>query len=67
MSSGVTTLLCVVAFVVVVLVVYTRLGDRREVLAVNRTVLAGEQLSDADLRGVSISSLTSWSSPRCSW
>ena len=48
--------LLVAACVVAVLVVYTRLGDRREVLAVNRTVLAGEQLSDADLRVVSISS-----------
>ena len=49
-------LLLVAGCVVVVLVVYSRIGDRREVLAVNRTVLAGEQLSDADLRVVSISS-----------
>lgn len=49
-------LLIVAACVVVVLVIYTRLGDRRDVLTVNRTVLAGEQLSDSDLRVISISS-----------
>lgn len=48
--------LLVAACVVVVLVIFTRIGDRRAVLTVNRTVLAGEQLSDADLRVISISS-----------
>ena len=37
--------LLVVASVVVALTIYTRIGDRHEVLAVTRTVLAGEQLS----------------------
>src|SRR3954471_19616252 len=48
-------LLLVAVCVVAVLVIYTRVGDRHDVLAVGRTVLAGEQLSDADLRVVSIS------------
>lgn len=48
--------LLVVGAVVAALTIYTRIGDRREVLAVTRTVLAGEQLSDADLKVVSISS-----------
>lgn len=49
-------LLLVLAAVVAALAIYTRIGDRHEVLAVTRTVLAGEQLTDADLRVVSISS-----------
>src|SRR4051794_2949918 len=49
-------LLVVLAAVVAALAIYTRIGDRHEVLAVTRTVLAGEQLTDADLRVVSISS-----------
>jgi hypothetical protein len=48
-------LLLVAVCVVAVLVIYTRVGDRHDVLAVSRTVLAGEQLTDADLRVVSIS------------
>jgi SAF domain len=48
--------LLVVASVVVALTIYARVGDRHEVLAVTRTVLAGEQLSASDLRVVSISS-----------
>src|SRR5215213_7773037 len=48
-------LFLVAVCVVAVLVIYTRIGDRQEVLAVNRTVLAGEQLTAADLRVVSIS------------
>lgn len=48
--------LLIVVAVVVALTIYTRIGDRHEVLAVTRTVLAGEQLSAADLRVVSISS-----------
>jgi hypothetical protein len=48
--------LLVVASVAVALTVYSRVGDRREVLAVTRTVLAGEQLSDTDFKVVSISS-----------
>src|SRR3954452_11065834 len=49
-------LLLVLVAVVAVLAIYTRIGDRQEVLAVTRTVLAGEQLTDADLRVVAISS-----------
>jgi hypothetical protein len=48
--------LLVVASVVALVTLYTRIGDRREVLAVTRTVLAGEQITDADLKAVSISS-----------
>jgi len=48
--------LLVVASVAVALTIFSRVGDRREVLAVTRTVLAGEQLRDADLKVVSISS-----------
>src|ERR1700750_3026856 len=48
--------LLVVASVVVALTIYARIGDRHEVLALTHTVLAGEQLSSADLRVVSISS-----------
>src|SRR3954471_5229383 len=48
-------LLLVAVCVVAVLVIYTRIGDRHDVLAVSRTVLAGEQLTDGDLRVVSIS------------
>jgi SAF domain len=55
-------LLLVAVCVVAVLVIYTRIGDRSEVLAVNRTVLAGEQLADADLRVVSISADESFAS-----
>jgi hypothetical protein len=46
----------VVASVVAAVTLYSRLGDRTEVLAVNRTVLAGEQITGADLEIVSISS-----------
>ena len=48
--------LVVVAAVVAALALYSRIGDRREVLMVTRTVLAGEQLSDSDLRVVSVGS-----------
>lgn len=48
--------LIVVASVVAALAVYTRVGNRAEVLAVNRLILAGEQITDADLHVVSISS-----------
>lgn len=46
----------VVAAVVAALALYTSLGDKTEVLAVTRNVLAGEQITSADLRVVSISS-----------
>ncbi len=46
----------VVASVVAAITLYSRLGDRTDVLAVNRTVLAGEQITGADLEIVSISS-----------
>lgn len=48
--------LLVVASVVAALAIYARVGNRSEVLAVNRDVLAGEQITDADLQVVSISS-----------
>ena len=48
--------LVVVASVVAALALYARIGDRTEVLAVARDVLAGEQITDADLEVVSISS-----------
>src|SRR5829696_3145529 len=54
--------LLVVASVAIALTVYSRIGDRQEVLAVTRTVLAGEQLTDADLQEVSISSDGSFAS-----
>ena len=46
----------VIASVVAAIALYSRIGDRTDVLAVNRTVLAGEQLTAADLEVVSISS-----------
>jgi hypothetical protein len=55
-------LLLVVAAVVAALTLYTRIGDRHQVLAVNRTVLAGEQLVDSDFRVVSISADDSFAS-----
>ncbi len=48
--------LIVVASVVAALAIYTRIGNRTEVLAVSRDVLAGEQIDDADLEVVSMSS-----------
>jgi hypothetical protein len=48
--------LVVVASVVAALALYARIGDRTEVLAVARDVLAGEQISDADIEVVSMSS-----------
>jgi SAF domain len=48
--------LVVVASVVAAIALYTRIGDRTEVLAVARDVLAGEQITDADIEVVSISS-----------
>jgi hypothetical protein len=48
--------LVVLAGVVAALAVYTRVGDRSEVLMLSRTVLAGEELSAGDLRVVSIAS-----------
>src|SRR3954464_6828144 len=55
-------LLLVAVCVVAVLVIYTRVGNRTDVLALNRTVLAGEQLGDTDLRVVSISADESFAS-----
>jgi hypothetical protein len=48
--------LIVVASVVVAIAIYTRVGDRTEYLELTRSVLAGEQITDADLRVVSLSS-----------
>jgi hypothetical protein len=52
----VMALLLVVSSVAVALAVYTRVGDRRQVLVSARTVLAGEEVSPADFRVVSLSS-----------
>jgi hypothetical protein len=46
----------VVASVVAALAIYTRIGDRKEVLAVRNGVLAGERITDENLQVVSISS-----------
>jgi hypothetical protein len=54
--------LLVLAAAAIALTVYSRIGDRHEVLAVTRTVLAGEQLADSDLKEVSISSDGSFAS-----
>lgn len=48
-------LLLVVGSITVALTIYVRIGDRQDVLAVTRTVLAGEQLVISDFRVVSIS------------
>src|SRR5262245_3663231 len=48
--------LIVVASVIAALALYARVGDRTEVLAVSRDVLAGEQLTAADLEVVAFSS-----------
>lgn len=48
--------LLMVTAVVATLAIYSRLGDRTSVLALNRTVLAGEQITAADLRVVGVSS-----------
>src|SRR3954447_20632337 len=48
--------LLVVASMVASLTVYSRIGDRHEVLALARTVLAGDRLADGDFKVVSISS-----------
>lgn len=52
---AVMALLLVVASVVAALTVFTRIGDRSEVLVATRTVLAGQQVTEADFRVVSIS------------
>ena len=46
----------VIAAVVAALAIYARVGNRNEVLAVRRSILAGEQILDGDLQVVSISS-----------
>src|SRR4051794_26250341 len=48
--------LLVVASMVAALTVYSRIGDRHEVLVLARTVLAGDRLVDADFKVVAISS-----------
>lgn len=48
-------LLLVVGSITVALTIYVRIGNRQEVLAATRTVLAGEQLAMSDVRVVSIS------------
>lgn len=47
--------LLVVASVVIAIAIYTKVGDRTDYLALDRSVLAGEQISDDDLRVVSLS------------
>lgn len=54
-ARAILAVLLVVASVVAALTIYVRIGDRQEVLAATRTVLAGEQLSATDFRVVSIS------------
>src|SRR3990170_7370047 len=46
----------VVASVVAAIAIYTSVGDRKEVLAIRDGLLAGEQITNADLQVVSISS-----------
>src|SRR4051812_30009475 len=58
--------LLVVASMVAALTVYSRIGDRHEVLALARTVLAGDRLVDADFKVVSISSDDALASVRAS-
>jgi hypothetical protein len=48
--------LIVVASVVAALALYTRIGNRTEVLALSQDVMAGAQITEADLEVVSISS-----------
>jgi hypothetical protein len=48
--------LVVVTSVVAALAIYARIGDRAEVLALSRDVLAGEQIAEDDLEVVSLSS-----------
>lgn len=48
--------LLMVTAIVAALAIYSRLGDRTSVLALNRTVLAGERITAADLRVVGVSS-----------
>ncbi len=48
-------LVLVVGSITVALTIYVRIGDRQEVLAATRMVLAGEQLAMSDFRVVSIS------------
>ena len=54
-ARAVLAVFLVVASVVAALTIYVRIGDRQNVLAVTRTVLAGEQLVASDFRVVSIS------------
>lgn len=48
--------LLVLVTVAVALTLFVRVGDRRDVAALNRTVLAGEQLAASDFKTVSIAS-----------
>lgn len=54
-ARAILAVLLVVASVVAALTIYVRISDRQDVLALDRTVLAGEQLVASDLRVVSIS------------
>ena len=54
-ARAVFAVFLVVASVVAALTIYVRIGDRQEVLAATRTVLAGEQLVATDFRVVAIS------------
>jgi hypothetical protein len=54
--------LVIVASVAFFLTLLTRTGDRHEVLALTRTVLAGEQVTASDLREVAIASDSSFAS-----
>jgi len=54
-ARAILAVFLVVASVVAALTIYVRIGDRQEVLAATRTVLAGEQLVATDFRIISIS------------
>lgn len=54
-ARAVLAILVVVASVAAALTIYIRIGDRQEVLAATRTILAGEQLGSGDFRVVAIS------------
>ena len=55
-ARAVLALLLVIASVAAALTIYIRIGDRQEVLAATRTILAGQQLRADDFRVVAISS-----------
>jgi len=61
-ARAVCAVLVMVASVAFSLTLWYRTGDRHEVLALTRTVLAGEQVTESDLREISIASDSSFAS-----